>query len=405
MSRRPYRHRPIVAASLFVFLLLASPAGATTGTGIWKVVPTPNPGGSRVSDITFSAVSAASATDAWAVGIDQFGAYRHPLVERWDGSHWRAVRVPEPTDRQSWFNGVLDLSPTDAWAVGESTSPTADNQDQRTFVEHWDGTAWSIVPSPSPVVGGASGDVLQGIAGTGPADLWATGWVHDDPNNENVLLFEHFDGTAWKALPTPSPPGAEQFGAAITAVASDDVWAVGSNALQTTLAAHWNGRRWSIIPTPSLHDGISPLNALTGVSAVAANDVWASGYEGNVNNQNFMKPYVLHWDGAAWSLVLTPNLGGEGSRLNAATAPSATDVWAVGQTQELDGSILTLTERFDGTTWSVVPSPDPGSVGGLVVNSLSGVAGAGGGVLYAVGAQEISGQCCLRTLALRTNRG
>ena len=26
-------------------------------------------------------------------------------------------------------------------------------------------------------------------------------------------------------------------------------------------------------------------------------------------------------------------------------------------------------------------------------------------VLYAVGTQEISGQCCLRTLALRTNRG
>jgi len=381
----------------------ASPAAAAPAASIWSVVPSPNPGGQQVSDITFAAVSAATATDAWAVGIDQLGAFRHPLVEHWDGTRWRATHVPEPLNRQSWFNGVLDLGPTNAWAVGESSSPQADNLKQRTLIEHWDGTTWSIVPSPNPTVGGNASDVLSGIAGVGPTDLWATGWALDAQATMISMVFEHYDGTAWKAVPSPSPPGSNQFGLAIAAVATNDVWAVGNEASEVTLAAHWDGTRWSIVPTPSLHDGISPLNSLTGVTAVSSTDVWASGYEGNVNNQNFMEPYVLHWDGSTWSLVLTPNLGGEGSRLNATTALSSTDVWAVGQTQELNGHILTFTEQFDGTTWATVPSPSPG--GSFPVDSLDGVAGAGGGNVIAVGAQEIPGQCCLRTLVLQTLTG
>jgi hypothetical protein len=79
--------------------------------------------------------------------------------------------------------------------------------------------------------------------------------------------------------------------------------------------------------------------------------------------------------------------------------------WAVGQTQELDGTILTLTERFDGTAWSIVPSPSPGHIGSISVNGLRGVAWAGGTALFAMGFQEFEGACCTRTLGLETNQG
>jgi hypothetical protein len=393
----------LLTAGTMALLLITLSAGSALSATTWTVVATPNPGAQTVSDITFTGVSATSVSDAWAVGIDQIGATRFPLVERWNGSRWRAVAVPRPANSQSWLNGVLALSPTNVWAVGESSPAEADNQDQRTLIEHWTGTGWTIVPSPNPFTAGNSADVLTAIDGTGPSDLWAVGWAFDEPNGQILLLFEHFNGTTWTAVPTPSPLGSLHFGTAITAIASNDVWAVGNTALENTLAAHWNGQRWSIVPTPSLHDGIAPSNALTGVTGVASNDVWASGYEANVDNQNFMKPYMLHWDGTAWTLILTPNLGGEGSRLNATTALSATDIWAVGQTQELDGRILTLTEQFDGTTWSVVPSPSPG---GFPIDSLHGVAGAGGGAMVAVGARvSPPGQCCLRTLVLATANG
>lgn len=394
------------AISLAVLVgLLTAVSGAGATSSIWTVVPTPSPGSQQISNVFFTGISASSTTDAWAVGVDEINARRRPLVEHWDGVRWRAVRVPALVGRQSWFNGVTTLSPTDSWAVGESSSSAAQNEDVRTFIEHWDGTAWAIVPSPNPAQGQNDGDALTGISGVAANDLWAVGSEHNDADNENVLLFEHFDGTMWTVAATPSPLGAEQFGNSIAAVASNDVWAVGTTALESTLAAHWDGTRWSIVPTPSLRDGINPLNSLSGVTAVSSNDVWASGYEGNVDNMNFMKPYVLHWDGTSWTLSLVPNLGGEGSRLNAITALSGTDIWGVGQTQELDGSILTLTEQFDGAKWDVVPSPNPGTFGNLTVNSLLAVGALGGNQLFALGTQEETGHCCQLTLAMATTQG
>jgi hypothetical protein len=133
--------------------------------------------------------------------------------------------------------------------------------------------------------------------------------------------------------------------------------------------------------------------------------VWASGYEDNVDQKNFAKPYALHWNGTKWSLVLLPNAGGEGNRLFGTLALSPRDVWAVGQTQRLNGAILTLTQQFNGTSWQTVPSPTPGRLGGLPDGSLRGIASAGSGVLFTDGAQEVPGQCCLRTLALETSHG
>ena len=83
----------------------------------------------------------------------------------------------------------------------------------------------------------------------------------------------------------------------------------------------------------------------------------------------------------------------------------AADVWAVGQTQQLNGAIIPLTEQFNGTDWSAVPSPVPGSSGRIPDDSLTGPAGLTGGLVFAVGARDIPGQCCLRTLGLRTTVG
>jgi hypothetical protein len=96
------------------------------------------------------------------------------------------------------------------------------------------------------------------------------------------------------------------------------------------------------------------LNELTGVTAISGSDAWASGSEGNVDGRNFHIPCVLPWN---------------------------------------------------GTDWSLVGSPAPGSAHGTPVDSLSGVTSPAAGTVFAVGAREIPGQCCLRTLALKTTSG
>ncbi len=386
-------------------------AGSGTGS-IWSVETTVNPKPAKVNDTYFAAVSASGPDEAWAVGTyaDQ-KALDHPLAEHWDGTSWSRVTLPQPTGQQALFHGVDDLGPDDAWAVGTSFSGgVGATPAGLTLIEHWDGTAWSIVPSPNPAMGvNGDSDVLESISGTGPDDMWAAGWDNNEETDTIAMLFEHWDGTAWQAATSPTPGGSFQFAFGITAVSSDDVWAVGSDETgqPVTLAAEWNGKVWSITPTPDFNGGPDAQNELTGVSATGSDNVWASGFADNVNDKNLADPFVLHWNGKSWTLteVPNPNSTKEGSRLNAIQALSSTDVWSVGQTQKNNGSILSLTEQYDGTSWTISPSPDPGMIGKLVDNSLDSVGSAGGRNLFAVGADEMTGQCCLRTLAIGTSQG
>jgi len=63
-----------------------------------------------------------------------------------------------------------------------------------------------------------------------------------------------------------------------------------------------------------------------------------------------------------WKVVPSPNAGLALS-LTGVTALSASDIWAVGYSHSSSGVEQTLTEHWNGTTWSLVPSPtNPGAV-------------------------------------------
>jgi hypothetical protein len=66
----------------------------------------------------------------------------------------------------------------------------------------------------------------------------------------------------------------------------------------------------------------------------------------------------LHWNGATWSIVSSPNPE-TNPKLNAVTAISATDIWAVSSQWSSSGSSYaqTLVEQWNGSAWNVVPSP------------------------------------------------
>src|SRR6266852_5709787 len=68
------------------------------------------------------------------------------------------------------------------------------------------------------------------------------------------------------------------------------------------------------------------------------------------------------------------------SSLSGAAVIAASDMWAVGTIGTGSGPFQTLAEHFDGTSWSVVPTP-------ALNASLSGVAGAAGNNVWAVGDQ------------------
>jgi hypothetical protein len=392
---------------------ISPPAGAATGS-IWHVETTVNPhaAGNFSTNTRFTSVSASGPNEAWAVGTTTNSqALNEPLAEHWNGTTWTLATVPLPAGQTSaTLSGVDDLSPNNAWAVG-----TINSSQSLTLIEHWNGTSWSVVQSPNPVTGTpGDGDQLTAIAGTGPNDLWAAGsdTLENAGGGQIQLLFEHFNGTSWTAAASPADDEGG-IASAIAAVSPDDFWAVGSFSAggSNDLAAHWNGIKWSIASVPNItSSSTGGLDHLTGVSTDGPDDVWASGYAADTNNSNFNVPGLLHWNGRTWTAAKVPNLGGEGSLLMAVQVVSATDAWAVGQTQSLNGKTTTLTEQFNGSKWTIVTSPDPGKTGGIgdriIDNTLESVGSAGGGNLFAVGQRGApQGQCCSRTLAISTAQG
>ena len=75
---------------------------------------------------------------------------------------------------------------------------------------------------------------------------------------------------------------------------------------------HWDGETWTVFPAPS-------KGSLYTVTALASNDVWAAGDNGQFQ----------HWNGFAWSRVNSPYPGLGGS-LRGLAATSTGDIWAVG---------------------------------------------------------------------------
>ncbi len=260
--------------------------------------------------------------------------------------------VSSPSGGQ--LNGVASVSANDVWAVGQTLAPG-------TLAEHWDGTAWSVVPTPNPVPGS---DRLSAVAAVSASDVWAVGIV----SFSSPPVIVHWNGKRWASVAHPKQTG---FLSGVSAVSANDVWAVGESQVPgvglQTLIEHWNGRKWSVVPSPN----IGPMDQLRGVTAVSASDVWAVGFAEPTSVAN-PQTLILHWDGTSWTVVPSPNPAGVGvdNELSGATAVSATDVWAVGET---GNGAQTLTEQWNGTSWAAVSSPSAGRLAGVAAVSASDI--------------------------------
>jgi hypothetical protein len=79
--------------------------GQTQASSTFEVVPTPN----ENLDSELLAASAYSSNDIWAVGQSAI---------HFDGTTWTAFPVPMiKGDNNSFLQGVVDISPTLAWAA------------------------------------------------------------------------------------------------------------------------------------------------------------------------------------------------------------------------------------------------------------------------------------------------
>ena len=355
-------HRAIFAAMLSVAIGVLGPPAAARAQCAWNVIPSSGPGIFSV----FRGVSAAGASDAWAVGYFDAQTSQDGLIEHWDGTAWSVVDTPA-LGTSTQLNAVAALSPGDVWAVGANTpgDPSA-----QTLVEHWNGASWSIVNSQNR--GALS--AFASISAASATDIWAVGFFLK-PDNSYHPLAEHWDGHAWSVVTTPSPGAGSQF-QSVAAFASNDVWAVGFTKTRAntfvTLTEHWDGTSWSVIPSKTVAGAQTNLFSVGGVSG---SSIWAVGWAFLADQSTV--PVTEFWNGSKWKLVATPSQVG-GKLLGVADLASD-DAWAVGAI----GPAL----QWNGSTWSVVSmSPDAsGQFFGIApipgTTSLWAVGGQNSGVL------------------------
>lgn len=326
-------------------------------SGVWQTDISPNVSTQINNELL--GVAALSANDVWAVGWaqDPNGPQfvKRTLIQHFNGSTWDIVSSPNRSgDTLSQLYSVTVVSANDAWAVGSSLNG---NLPSRTLIQHWNGTQWSIVSSPSP---DKQFNELRGVAAVSANDVWAVGYRGGTTSATPIETFIlHWNGTAWTQVMSPNvPTGANQlFG--ITAITANDIWAVGSVA-GAPLAVHWNGSTWNVA-TVEVGSGLS-TEKLTAVSGKAANDVWAVGDgKGVFTNQTFAT--LKHWDGTRWSEKTcraasssNPPDGYEGTGADAyftgVSAAAVNDVWAVG----VHGSGPMIL-HWDGEAWTAVTHP------------------------------------------------
>jgi hypothetical protein len=265
-----------------------------------------------------------------------------------------------PGDPASLY-GVSALADDDAWAVGFVGF-------QMGLILHWDGQSWTQVSGPSDPV------LLQDVVAIDQTHAWAVG-------SGQSAFIDRWAGTSWQPMTVPGVPSWSLLNG-VDALGIDDAWAVGSDVVDQNLPliVHWDGTSWTRVPTQRLAHAVS----LEAVAVVGADEAWAVGYGLTADYQK--KPLVLRWDGSSWTVTPTPRLPGS-TGLEDVSASSAGDVIAVGTiAHRANGSqSRTLVERWDGTSWRVVPSPNPSPKN---YDSLHGVSVSATDGIWAVGRTE-----------------
>ena len=152
----------------------------------WNVISSPNV---LTASNTLNGVVATGSADAWAVGSSSNAA--HTLAMRWNGGYWLTVSTPDGGTVANELLGGYVLAANNVWAVGYATNPQPE-----TLVLHWDGISWARVLQPQ-----RRDRREPALRGRRPAanDIWAVGSYVSGTGDEQTLI-EHWNGTAWSVV-------------------------------------------------------------------------------------------------------------------------------------------------------------------------------------------------------------
>jgi hypothetical protein len=349
----------------------------------WRIQPTPTPAGAQFAFLNTVACTALSACTAAGAYVNSSGDFQ-TLAEHWNGTAWH--RQATPDQGPSLLIGVSCTLATACTAVGYSNT----NQSPGVVVERSAGAFWRTQAAPNPP--GAASSSLNSVACMAHSACVAVG-ATTSRSRTMATLAERWNGATWRIQPTPSPAGGGALNS-VSCASRSACTAVGGRASGSTLAERWNGTTWTIQSTPNPAGAVQSF--LLAVSCTSPSACVAAGAYFTTSSQSGpARSLAERWNGKRWTILPTPNpAGAVQSFLNgvSCTAPSACT--AIGEQHSASGIVHTLAERWNGTTWTIQPTPNPP---GVQFASLAGVSCTTPSTCLATGGSDLG------TLAERWN--
>jgi hypothetical protein len=340
---------PISDGSLMDGSLLDAGSVADATNSPWSVVASPNPGGpTGQSDL--SSVSCGSTTSCFAVGwynTGVSGSFEQPLIERWDGTAWSIVTEPTLPAGNAELYSVFCTSPSSCVAVGDQQPGGTGTY--ATLAESWNGSSWSVVGGPA--LSTSVDSHLRSVACASATACTAVGEYDLDP------LAEWWDGTTWSVVGS-APPRAAGNGCyesgfyGVSCASASDCMAVGQVGSQVaSFAERWDGTQFSEVPFSSCSDAATAIACASDGTCKAVGDFFdPSGFH----------PNIWSWDGAFWTSHLFPNAASTSAVLTGVACSAPGNCMAVGGNAAASSqSERSLSASWDGSMWSVIPSPPP----------------------------------------------
>lgn len=162
----------------------------------------------------------------------------------------------------------------------------------------------------------AGGTTIYSVAGLSANDGWLAGQAANFG-----LLVQHWNGTGWGPIATPASLNGTGVGGAVIAGAGKTVWAFAQEGSGNVVALSRTAHGWTSYP-------FARNSAVNAAAVFSRTDAWSFG-------EIFapkMSAYVRRFNGKKWTGVATPIVP------DGASAVSASDIWAVGQTVKSLGS-------------------------------------------------------------------
>lgn len=251
------------------------------------------------------------------------------------------------------LKGVSCTGPSNCVAAGGMVETIGDNPVVVTLIEHWNGTNWSVVPTPNP--GGATASELRGISCASSTACMAVG-TYSNASFDEEYLAERWNGSDWTLMSTPSPTGGEFNGVSCTGPAHCLV--VGySSKTDVAVAATWSSPNgWTVQSTPARPPN-GKETSLSSISCVAQS--WCTAVGSYVTAGGASMTLTDVWDGTAWTMVVNPDTAKTRGALSSVSCFGPVRCMAAGFYYPSPKNVTNLIMYRNGSHVNVSPSPIP----------------------------------------------